>query len=228
MSTFSGNVRPKHIVSVKGADGSVRVEVSLPMGYIEDPKLIIPILSDAIEQIEALHKKNVAPSKDIPRQKGLLNTIVGALKGKSKVRKTQIPTDEIPIMPPPSGTKITELKVNRAGNGTEHIDTPILKKGKSPAINRMKPSDLTNLKNGLRSVSRSEPAASGKPALPPKPSTQMKINGGLRNITPGMLSLQRKTLRKTSSNNTNNSNKSNIGLFGSSNVNSMLARVANN
>lgn len=222
MSTFSGNVRPKHIVSVKGADGSVQMEVSLPMGYIEDLTLIIPILSDAIEQIEALHKKNVAPSKDIPRQKGLLNTIVGALKGKSKVRKTHIPTDEIPIMPPPSGTKITELKVNRAGNGTEHIDTPILKKGKSPAINRMKPCDLTNLKNGLRSVSRS------KPSLPPKPSTQMKINGGMRNITPGMLSLQRKTLRKTSSNNTNNSNKSNIGLFGSSSVNSMLARVANN
>jgi len=212
MSTFSGNVRHTTVTvidtKVTMPDGStVTVSISGDKLQFADPTIV----TDLARQVGEATVKHCQEQES----SGIFNKIKGFFgKGKGKQPKKNIkiedPSEGVPITQPPKGVIQTKLTVNR---NTQHIDEPLPRKRNTTASKKITFGDLIAMKNELKSTKSS--GGSDKPV-------KMKTTGGMGDITPDMLSLRRRTLRKTDM---NTSTTNNMGMFGSSKVDAMLAKA---
>ena len=107
MSKASGSFNNKMHIRVKVGD--ITVEVSVPSNKNADPAIIAEIARQAGEAAEK-HCQAQSEKGFSIQSRGLFT-----FKGKNKTddKKTESQTGQVPVKPPPLGTIMTELKVNR-------------------------------------------------------------------------------------------------------------------
>ena len=214
MSTFSGYVRHTTVTVIESKvtmqDGStVTVSISGDKLQCADPTIVTE-WARQVGEATGKHCQEQESSGIFNKIKGFFGKGKGKGKQPKKNNKVEDPSDGVPITQPPKGVIQTNLTVNR---NTKHIDEPLPRKHNTTASKKITFGDLIAMKNELKSTKSS--GGSDK-------SVKMKTTGGMGDITPDMLSLRRRTLRKTDM---NTSTTNNMGMFGSSTVNAMLTKA---